>query len=200
MYSQSPIFCSVCNFFSVSFPSLVGTFRAHLWHSHWGWNLCVCCFTYILWFLVLLVDHPAETAVATLPWLAFGRVNPVPESDGPPTQQMQITESCGIFLWLSQVGKRRIICYPAYRGPTLILFRNLIPEVLSEITKNESKESFTADLKIRDNLGMSLLKLYLSIFMCAEYYVYMYCYLLNNLCVVKYDTSFFKDKVRIWWS
>lgn len=69
--------------------------------------------------------------------------------------------------------------------------------MLSEITKNESKASFTADLKIRDNLGMSFLKQYLSIFMCAEYYVYMYCYLFNNSCVVKYDTSFFKDKVRI---
>ena len=32
--------------------------------------------------------------------------------------------------------------------------------------------------------------------MCAEYYVYMYCYLFNNLCVVKYNTSFFKNKVE----
>ena len=43
---------------------------------------------------------------------------------------------------------------------------------------------------------MSFLKQYLSIFMCAEYYVYMYCYLFNNLCVVKYNTSFFKNKVE----
>ena len=80
----------------------------------------------------------------------------------------------------------------------LILFRDFIPEVLPDVTKNESKESFAADLIIRDHLGMSFLKQYLNIVVCVKYYVcvYIYSYMFNSLCAIKHNTAFFK--VRIW--
>ena len=56
----------------------------------------------------------------------------------------------------------------------LILSRDFIPEVLPDVTKKESKQSFTADLIIRDHLGMSFLKQYLNIVVCVKYCVCVY--------------------------
>ena len=71
----------------------------------------------------------------------------------------------------------------------MILSRDFIPEVLPDVTKNESKQSFTADLIIRDHLGMSFLKQYLNIVVCVKYcvcayiyiYTYTYIYFLNEI-------------------
>ena len=55
--------------------------------------------------------------------------------------------------------------------------------MLPDVTKNESKESFAADLIIRDHLGMSFLKQYLNIVVCVKYYVCVYIYIVICLTV-----------------